>query len=244
VGGDFYPDVDSLVEAALVPVRAASRPESFFAETGGLPWEVPLASNLLMEALTAILEVHYPMGGGGPETRTPCNVHLHWGAIGMAGYPPRRKGYFSGQVKHLRKLCRVLVDELPEIDPIYFVLLPASPFMLLPSSAHPDDAESLEALLARVHAETGGLLNSHRLGPTIDAAVREWLGGEGERLSSYFLHRFSARRSVYNEVDLPETGGPLEPRGFRALALRQAAMIIGSIKQAVAEREGTAEEGA
>jgi hypothetical protein len=246
VGEGFYPDVDALVEAALVPIRAASRPESFFAEIAGMPWEVPLASSLLMEALTAILEAHYPEGGGGPETRKPCNVHLHWGAIGMAGYPPRRKGYFSGQVKHLRKLCRVLVDQIPEIDPIYFVLLPASPFMLLPSSAHPADAECLEALLDRVHAETDGLLGSgsHRLGPTIDSVVREWLDGEGERLSSYFLYRFSARRSVYNEVDLPETGEPLEPRGFRSLALRQATTVIGAIKQAVVEREGgQAEEG-
>lgn len=237
VGGDFYPSVEALVEAALVPIRAAARPEPFVAGLGSLPWEAPLASSLLLVALTAILEAHYPAGGGSP--RTLCNVHLHWGAIGMAGYPPRRRGYFGGQVKHLRKLCQTLIEQLPEIDPIYFVLLPASPFMLLPSSAHPADAESLEALLDQVHEETDGLLGSDRLGPAIDGIVDEWLNGaEGRRLSSYFLYRFSARRSVYNEVDLPEAGEPLEPRGFRSLALRQAAMVIGSIKRAVVEREG------
>lgn len=234
-GRAFYEDAAALVDAALIPVRAAAEPEGFVAGTAGLPWDAPLLSGLLSEVFIPLLDAHYSAGEVDRETmKRPCNPHLHWGAISMAGYPPRRHGYFEDHVRSLRKIYQVLLRNMSGLDPVYFVLLPTTPLMLLPASAHPTDAEVLEVLIHRVLRETEGLLASHRLPAEIDRIVAGWLAGEGRHLSPYFRNRFSSRGSVYNEVDLPEESGPLEPEGFRALALRQACMIIGSLKEALA----------
>ena len=87
----YYPSTEALVEHALVPFRAVARPRQFMAEIAHLPWQLPVASNLLIAVLSAILETHLP-GASFPSSHVvgPINPHLHWGGRDMAGYPPRQ----------------------------------------------------------------------------------------------------------------------------------------------------------
>jgi hypothetical protein len=230
-GDTRYADTTALVDAAMLPLLAADEPDAFFARIGELPAELPLLSVLTVGLLYALLGAHYPGVAIDRDAMTrPINPHVHWGALGMAGYPPRRRGYFREKVKQARDLCRVIVDHFEEIDPVLFVLLPASIFALWPAPGEPRDAALVENLIRRIHDATDPLIGKPNLMmPAVDREVAAWLAAARSELSPYFLGRFTDRRSVCNQAPLPEPGEPIEPGGFSDLTIGQASMAVGAL---------------
>ena len=232
LGETYYPSTEALVEQALVPFRAVARPRQFMAGIGRLPWQLPIASNLLITVLSAILETHLP-DGILPSSRVvgPLNPHLHWGGRDMAGHPPRNRGYLleDAKLRSLKRMCATLVEHFPAVQPLCFVLLPATAFMLCPTSAHPGDAELLANLFRRVRdASGGGDAKQRGAQQSIETAVMSWSETGGERLSGYFRDRFGPRRGGLVSRDFADSN-PIEPEGFRDLTLRQASMIVGAL---------------
>ena len=66
-------------------------------------------------------------------------------------------------------------------------MLPAAIFMLCPTTAHPRDLAPVSELLERVRATDDA-----------ERVVREWLPTARAEVSSYFLQRFHAHRSVHH----------------------------------------------
>lgn len=233
LGGVLYADADRLAEAAMIPFLAAADPRAFFREIKDAPPCVPLISNHVTSILSAIFMSHCrdPLADG-PGLAQPFNLHLHWGARDMAGYPPRRSGYFGqdSSLKSLRWMCAAIVSRFPEINPIAFGLLPAAAFMLCPSSAHPDDGALLSELFDSVRAARDGDSDDPGLAlKAVEAAAGEWHARSSRSLSRYFRGRFGGRRGAIDAQDAPSESEPVEPGGFRELTFRQACMIVGAL---------------
>lgn len=233
LGKTYYPSTEALVEHVLVPFRAVARPRQFMAEIARLPAQLPLASNLLIAALSAILETHLT-GSILPSTRVigPINPHLHWGGRDMAGYPPRNRGYLleDAKLRGLKRMCATLVANFATVQPLCFVLLPATAFMLCPTSAHPGDADLLAKLFKAVRAVTADI-KAGDAAQGIETVTHAWHETEGVKLSAYFRERFGARRGGLLAGDRPAISDPIEPAGFRELTLRQASAIVGALYQ-------------
>jgi Family of unknown function (DUF6025) len=235
LGDCFYASTDALVEHALIPFRAVTEPRRFFEDVGQLPARVPVLSHLVIGILSAILTTHYPDLQDRTAVTRPFNPHFHWGARDMAGFPPRRNGYFveRSTTRSLRRMCAALLAHFPEVDPVCIVLLPAAAFMLCPSSAHPLDAELLNCLFARLGTDDGSL-PADRLQQAIEGITTSWLEHNADALSPYFVNRFWPRRGVMHVGDLPASGAPIVPHGFDELTFRQACMVVGALYEAAA----------
>jgi hypothetical protein len=233
MGDACYASTAELVDATLLPFLAAADPEVFFARIAELPRCMPIMSNLLVGMLSGMLGTHYPGCAIDRATMTrPFNPHVHWGARDMAGYPPRRKGYFAEKstIRSARQICQTIVDRFESVDPLLVILLPAAIFMLCPTSAHPRDAEQVAELIASVRRATGEPDDRpERMMERTDQMVRKWLADARDTLSDYFLERFHTRRGVLHAGALPADSEPVEPEGFRALTLRQACMMVGAL---------------
>lgn len=229
----YYPTIKSLVEHALIPFQAVTQPQQFFDHIADLPPLLPVLSNFLVGIFSALFATHYPdiQQVQSPVT-SPFNAHFHWGARDMAGFPPRRKGYFveRSTTRSLRSICASLVNHFPEVNPVCMVLLPASIFMLCPTSAHPQDAELLANLFQQVQQVSGSLDSMQQ---TIEDLTQSWLAHHAAALSPYFLQRFYPRRGVLHGGNLPAVSTPQEPEGFRALTFQQACMMVGALNAAV-----------
>src|SRR5690606_20453296 len=137
MGEVHYATTAELVDAAMLPFLAASEPDAFFARIAELPRCMPVMSNTLVGMLSGMLGTHYPDGPIDRATMTrPFNPHFHWGARDMAGYPPRRRGYFSEKstIKSARQICQSIIDRFDELDPLLVILMPAAIFMLCPTT--------------------------------------------------------------------------------------------------------------
>ncbi|HEX8090779.1 MAG TPA: DUF6025 family protein, partial [Blastocatellia bacterium] len=235
----YYPTTEALVDHAMIPFRAVTKPREFFEAIAELPPLVPIiSSSVLGRIFTALFMTHYPgINGAGARLARPFNLHLHWGARDMAGFPPRQKGYFvsRSRTRNLRLICSSLVAHFNEVNPICIVLLPASIFMLCPTSAHPRDSELLADLFRRVREVTKGCdtRQPHDMMVKIESVTHDWVAYRGDSLSSYFLQRFRARSGVLHCGDLPAESDPVEPEGFRAVTMREACMIVGALADAV-----------
>jgi hypothetical protein len=232
-----YASTEALVDHVMMMYRAVTEPRLFLADLPALPPLLPVMGNVLNMVLHAHLLTHYPdLDGGRAGVARPFNVHLHWGARDMAGFPPRHKGYFAASSKRrsFRRLCGWLAAHFPDFEPICFVLLPAPVFMLSPTSAHPGDAELLAELFREVRAACPGLgaAPPERLAEAVEGATRSWATRRAGALSPYFMNRFVPRRGVLHAGDLPAASEPVEPDGFRALTLRQATLIAGALLEA------------
>jgi len=217
---------------SLEPFLAAARPDGLADRLPGLPWRVPLVSNTYVSYLRGAFETHHPTAGDS----CPGDYVLHpeWGALAMAGYPPKARGHFTEKA-HLRDL-RFLVDAGLAVDPtarpVAYVVLPASIFTLLATDAHPDDAAALEELFRACagvyHVDPG------EMAARVTAAAAGWWAASEARLSPYFRRRWSARRSVANDVTLPDGSSAVVPDSFRDLTMRQASMLVGSLLEVAA----------
>ncbi|QQE79735.1 hypothetical protein GI364_04395 [Alicyclobacillus sp. SO9] len=239
IGGTYFKDINEVVNAMLIPFLATVEPLEFADRIPYLPDEVPVMSNNVVSIISAIFNTHYPSGNVIRATMTqPCNPHFHWGALGMAGYPPLKTGYFSekSSIKSTKKICNTLVNSFMSVDPIYFVLMPASIFTICPTTEHKHDVDLVEDMLKTVltktdcHAETDILMNQ------ISSIVSTWIETNQKYLSEYYMNRFSARRSVLNKVTLPTFSETVEPPSFRRLSLRQNSMVVGALIESLNER--------
>ena len=132
-------------------------------------------------------------------------------------------------MRSMKRMCATLVEQFPTVQPVCFVLLPATVFMLCPTSAHPGDAELLAKLFRRVRDASGcGNAIEPAAQQSIETAVMSWSETAGQQLSGYFRSRFGPRRGGLLSGDLVESQ-PLEPEGFRDLTLRQASAIVGAL---------------
>lgn len=236
VDGQRFATAEALLTAALAPFEAVMDPEGFRGRVGGLPPRIPLLSSLLVGLVSALYRTHLPTAPEDPALTRPFNVHLHWGARDMAGYPPRRKGYFVNQAtsKSLRGLCGPLVRGFAEVDPLLIVLLPASVFMLCPTDHHPRDAALLDELFTEVSRLPDlDPQNQEAILAAVEGATGAWLSRWGAELSPYFLHRFHARAGVLHRAEVPERSTPVILPAFERLSLRRACMVVGALVGAV-----------
>lgn len=240
VGNLEYPDLDALVEAAMLPLRAVADPDGFFSRIDTMPAGMPLMASTLTRIVLGMRHSHYPDVVVDRATMSrPFNPHFHWGARDMAGYPPVRGGYFlnRNRIKGLARVAQAILDRTPEADPLLFVLMPVVIFMLCPTSAHEQDRALVEDLIARVRRTIGTGRVARAQMPEAREVVGSWLQSAEGRVSDYFLDRFHRRRSVLHRGELPAYSEPVEPDGFRDMTLRQACMTIGALVEALTEED-------
>ncbi|MFB1485119.1 DUF6025 family protein [Corallococcus sp. RDP092CA] len=235
MGEVFYASAAELVDASMIPYRAATDPMGFVANVASLPQWLPRLSGTVTTLLLAMLNTHYPDGAVDRATMTrPFNPHLHWGARDMAGYPPVRPGYFarSSSIKSAQWICDTLIKHFQDFDPLLFVLAPAAVFMLCPSSSHPCDAERVADLF---HALAGiappGEASPEAAMDPVREVVQGWLARSRPELSSYFLSRFHPRRGLAQDGEVPAHSDVVEPEGFRGLSVAQACRVVGALVQ-------------
>ncbi|QBD76786.1 hypothetical protein EPA93_12540 [Ktedonosporobacter rubrisoli] len=234
VGESFYPHICDLVAALMLPYYAATRSEYFFANMQALPQAMPVLSKTMIPLLYSILNTHYAVEIS-EENRgllnQPCNPHLEWGANGSAGYWPKKSGWFPREARYARAIHQTLLKHFAKIDPIFFVLLPSSIFLLWPNSAYPQDLPLIEQLLRAVHQRTDQLLrkDSQIIMHEIDRVVAEWATQVGGALSPYLRKRFGAAVAQAVPAALPQGSLSLEPSGFAELSMQQASLIVGTL---------------
>ena len=153
--------------------------------------------------------------------------HFHWGAIGMAGYPVKKDGYFDTDVRYIRKLFDIFYKN--GIDKhIYFILIPSVPYLLWYHADYEDmDKGPIENLLSNVKYSkltNIDLLQSQNI---VDSVVNKWL--KENTLSGYFLGRFMNPRTVLYEASGLSVRGLKMPDGFDDLSIPLLTMIIGSL---------------
>ena len=240
VGDLEYRDLDALVDAAMLPLRAVADPDAFFSRIDAMPERMPLMASTLTRIVLGMLHSHYPDAVVDRATMSqPFNPHFHWGARDMAGYPPVRGGYFlnRNRIKGLGRVAQAILQRTPEADPLLFVLMPVVIFMLCPTSAHEGDRVLVEDLIARVRRAIGTGRVARAQMPEAREVVGAWLQSAEGRVSDYFLDRFHRRRSVLHRGELPAFSEPVEPDGFREMTLRQACMTIGALVEALTEED-------
>lgn len=233
MGRNRYASADELVDHVLLPIKIAASPDLLLSEAGELPEQMPMMADPLIMLLEAVLNTHYPDVEEPPRQATrPCNPHLHWGGPAMAGYQPQIRGYFSEHARHLRKLFRPIMRELPEIDPVFFILLPAGVFNLCPHESSPSDVALVNDLLVAVCNQTEGLLGRPaEMSRCIEDVVQQWHQKATSELSSYLLGRFSPIRGTVNSLPEPIEGGLALLASLRNLTLQQASMTMGAIRR-------------
>jgi hypothetical protein len=230
---DEFADTETLLDCAVLPFVAASEPDRVTTEISHFARPMPLCSSPLIGMLLAIFDSHVSDRQiVGRNHRDPVNVHPHWGAIGMAGYPPRRSGHFADHARYSRKLYQTVIREFQEFRPVYFVLLPAAIYLLWPQEHYLRDVELVANLIHDVRRKTDALLEkTNILYEEVSRVVLHWLKEVRSSLSAYFINRFVLRRSVFNDIILPPPGRCIRPDGFDNLTLRQASMMIGALFQ-------------
>jgi Family of unknown function (DUF6025) len=233
---DAFGDANTLLDCALLPFVAASEPDQVADDISHFARAMPLCSSPLISLLLAIFNSHVSDPKlAGPHHSAPFNIHPHWGAIGMAGYPPRRSGHFADHVRYGRKLYQTIIRDFQAFSPVYFVLLPAAIYLLWPQEHFARDVELVANLINDVRRKTDTLLEkTNILYAEISLVVQQWLQEVRGSLSAYFVNRFASQRSVFNDIHLPPPGQCLRPAGFNDLTLRQASMMVGALFEHVA----------
>lgn len=233
VGETKYDNVSSLVDAILYPYMAAANPDEFFSNIKNMPNCMPLLSNHFSVILTSILYTHLPNNWDNSKSILAsynCNTHIQWGGIEMAGYPPRDLGYFHREVRYVRTIHRRILKLFDNIEPIYFILLPSSIFLLWPNDYHPKDLVLIEELIYMINIEESLSGLSHKaLYNKINDKVNNWIKKVENQLSDLFKNRFiSNKPSIYSNYKVKKNIF-LEPKGFSDLTIQQASMLVSSL---------------
>lgn len=236
VGETIYDNVSSLVDAIIYPYMAAADPDKFFFNIKTMPNYMPLLSNHLSVILTSILYTHLPNNWDNNKptlSSEKCNTHIQWGGIAMAGYPPKDLGYFHREVRYIRAIHRRILKLFDDIDPIYFILLPSSIFLLWPNDCYPKDLAFVEELIYMTNKEAENLsaLSKKSLYNKINTTVIGFTKESEDQLSDLFKNRFTSNKpSIFSKNKVTKNIF-LEPKGFRDLTLQHTSMIISSLFQ-------------
>lgn len=229
-GAHQFAEGKSLIEAVILPLRAAAAPHLFMDNPSFFDQPMALCSLPLISLMLALMKPSFSIARG--ESHPLFNFHMHWGAIGMAGYPPKKHGHFSSHVRYSRPLYQTVIRHFPNIPPVFFALLPAAIYLLWPHEHYAADQELIEDLLHQIAQETNGMIaKPNLLIAKINRIAGDWLERHIRNLSPYFLNRFSAQRSVFNPIALPPIGRSLKPNGFEELTLTQLSMLVGALME-------------
>lgn len=231
MGSRLYASIDDIIEHAMIPIIAAASPEGFIDSVSELPSQMPFPSIAIFHLLMAILHTHYPDISNVPPSMTrPCNPHVHWGGIPMAGSPPKTRGFFRGKSGDLRKLFPLVISEFREIDPVLYILLPAGIFNLCPHGAYPADVELSQELFDRVHRETDHLAhNPDEMAKRLERVAATWQATAIATLSSYFASRFSTCPNTMTALPNHAGSGLLLLPSFLTLSVQQTSMVLGAL---------------
>jgi|GEM_PF-1448635 len=236
MNGTTYGTLEQTVDAAILPLLAVAAPERFDAMIASLPARVPVVATPLIQMLCGLFSTHYPDSPIERATMTqPFNPHFHWGARDMAGYPPVHNGYFarSSRAKSAAKICGAVLRNFSQIDPLLFILMPVTIFMLCPTTAHEGDHALVASLIARVRKHSADAADPAQAMAQVQAVVYAWLAEVEGRISPYFITRFERRSGVLHKARPPAYSEPVEPAGFRDMSLRQACMTVGALMVAL-----------
>lgn len=246
ISGLPFSSIEELAELTRIPFMAVGDSDRFFESIKTFPKSVPIISNTLTRILSALCNSHYPKSPVDSSMTTPFNPHYHWGARAMSGYPPVRKGYFSNKNKkrYTSKFCNRIVAQNPEIDPLLFLLLPTSAFMLQASTQFPGDEKLIDGLLSRVSNATADLgLQPELMIGVVQDCVDQWMSAHMDDLSGYFVGRFLPKQGILPSSNLQQNScasfqdgtdhtqqyAPIESTHFGDLTLQQACMTIGCL---------------
>lgn len=229
IGDSTFGSLTDLIDASMIPFKALADPELFFDTPLAIPKKIPVLSTLIVGIFTAIFDK--------PQIPIPLNIHFHWGARAMAGYPPYHNGYYSEKstIRSMRSLCYTLIKTFPEVDPLYLALLPASIFMLCPTKRHERDQVYLDELFSIIIKNTKRCIhtNDEQMMLQIEDITRIWLLKYRTKLSPYFVNRFERRRGVVNSSNDSTGSHTLIAQSFGQLSTRQASCIVGSLHKIV-----------
>lgn len=224
-----FTDTDALIDKALLPLVAADSPEMVLSRMDQLPALMPLLSAGAIILLYALLNTHYPGHADSPElAREPLCIHLHWGADQMAGYPPLHPGYFSKTARSIDWLHTRLLAQRPDLPKVLLLLLPMSIFTLCPNNTSLNDQEIMSELFIQVREA----LSSAAPEPEEEVKIAErivsrWWERSRGSLSRYFKSKFTSQRSIHVPFSSPEPSFPVALPGFKALAIREACLLVG-----------------
>ncbi len=233
-GDAYYPTAESLVEASQISGHAAQTEgelEPFLRQT---PDTAPLPSVDVVALLHAFLGTHRRDPVSAPDH--PVDVHVHWGALAMAGCPPKRRGYFMKRANSVRWMYDAVVRDLPWASPVAFVMAPIAPYLLWAPETRMADIELLGALIGRVNAATSRW--PHRIDrctPIVGQEVARWLAAEGAAVSGALRQQFGwADRTSPTGAELP-VADLVAPAGFTELTMAQACLLVGAIMRELGE---------
>lgn len=235
LGEQHYPDAAALVDASLTPFQVATSADRLATLLPDLPI-APLASIDVVTLCMAVLGTHRPSGAGwgnGPD------VHVHWGALAMAGAPPLRRGYFAGRVRRARWMYEAAVANLPWVRPIVFVLAPTAPFFLWLPEAAKSERMALGELLHQVHRVVEGTAASdQRSLPVVRGLINEWV--EKGALTMTLRSRLSWQdRSSPDGTELAPSR-LVPPDGIGQVPVSTACLLVGLLTEEVAKHHPTA----
>ncbi len=231
-----FQSVDAFVDAALLPIQFAFDPELMLSEIGSLPQLMPLISGLCHNLIYGLLRTHElaparPDSSQHPATgASTLNLHVHWGATQMAGFPPAQLGYISRNVDFFRLMLSRLIKVRGGGLRLHYVLAPAVIFTLIPNEAYPTDCALVEALFDDLASfgppvETdGGRMDQLR------EHVRAWRRQRWEGLSTYYKANFGPVRCML-APGTPQQGGYRVSESFLNLTFAEACQVVSAFHE-------------
>jgi hypothetical protein len=232
-----FSSYDQILEAILRPLRAAADPQSFLEDPRAYDAPMLLCSASFTPLMLATCGTHLRRDAAGERPiETPFRLHLHWGAIGMAGYPPNKRGYFDSNMRYMRKIAPWLSRASEAASPLFFTLLPASIYMLWPRAHDSADGRAVTLLVEEIMERTAGMHHQADLMQSVVVNVAaSWLAKHRTVLSPYFQSRFTKSRSIFHSQPDPIESTMARPAGFSELSLAQASMTVGALFSAFSD---------
>lgn len=200
VGQSIYKDSGSLAKACIDLLKAAASANWMMQRASNSDESLPVLSNLvLLLALPAVFRLHLIENSAAYACdRVVC--HPHWGAVGMAGLPPYRKGYFASQITKLKRCFRLLLGQTKGIScvptSVIYLMAPAGIFLLCPLESDSVDAELLDTLLIDALNETSGKPFGQIQPELIDPFITLWMKQHGKKFSAAWSRRFNSKNTL------------------------------------------------
>ncbi|MFI9273182.1 DUF6025 family protein [Kitasatospora sp. NPDC052896] len=218
-----------LVERLLLPFVVINDEQARQRHLDGpTPTVVPMLSNLFLTMLMAQLRTHV----ADPTVAVDgIDAHLHWGAIGMAGFPPRKRGYFEGG-EYPRRL-RPFFDHAAAhagTAATLFIVAPSVVFTLLPRRSQGTDVELVAQLCGQVRDATKEVTNADRAAEAVQRVVEDWYARHGEELSHFYRSQFNGKRTISGQTPPPTDPEVVVGEEFLDLTCRQASLIVGAMQ--------------
>lgn len=233
INGYVFKNPEALADASLLPILVAS--SGAVELITQFPTSLPLLSSALIVLLLAFLSSDYP--NTSISLKDYPGVHLHWGALRMAGFPPEKKGYFAKNINNYRKLFNKITAACPEMSSLFYILFPCSIFLLWPNNTFSADIEYIVELIKKIHIVSDHLIYKPNIAKEIIyACVFEWYQSRHQHLSQYFKNRFSPNVSILNKEKMLNVSDHIEPTGFRELSWMQACLTVGALSNTIVNK--------